>query len=167
MLAIVHDIGKAHEIRGRRLLRAFCEFTRAQFMATPPDRSAGVDGLAVRNGEVAAVLEAKVRSGYSLADMRRMGATLLVTEEKLLGMCRLAKALAVPAFFVVEFGDGYRWYWKIATADGEQACPWDVRRSVTKSDSVGGGNVTRTNAYLKLDDGVCWFAPTEQREVAK
>ena len=164
MLAVVTDIGKAHELRGRRLLERFAAHCRASFVATPPSDGAAVDGLAVRDGKVVAVLEAKVRGGYSLYDMRRMGATLLVTEEKLLEMCRLAKALAVPAVFVVEFSDGYRWFWRIADASGNRACRWEARRSVTRSDSVGGPDVERLNAFLPLDEGVCWYAPDEAAE---
>jgi hypothetical protein len=164
-LAIVTNIGRAHELRGRKLLADFARAYGSTFVATDGAQAAAVDGLAVRDGVVVAVLEAKTRMGYSLYDVQRMGATLLISESKLKGMCEMAKALAVPALLVVEFGDGHRWYWRVADRTGLAACPWNVRRSVTKSDSVGGADVVRDNAFLSLDHGTCWFAPAEQEVV--
>lgn len=160
-LAIVTDIGQAHERRGREMLRDFTRTFRADFVATPPSHPCDVDGFAVRNGEVVAVLEAKSRTGYSLYDMQRMGATLLISVSKLEAMMAMAKRLGVPALLVAQFEDGHRWYWKVANSDGTPAFAWESRRSVTKSDSVGGEDVVRLNAFLPLDSGVCWYAPSE------
>jgi hypothetical protein len=160
-LAIVTDIGRAHERRGRDMLREFCGSNRSEFIATPPSHPCDVDGFAVRNGEIVAVLEAKSRTGYSLYDMQRMGATLLISQSKLEAMMDMARRLGVPAILVAQFEDSHRWYWRIANPDGTPSFAWECRKSVTKSDSVGGADVVRLNAFLPLDSGVCWQAPSE------
>lgn len=160
-IAIVTPIGKAHELRGRALLGRFCASYGSAFVATPPDRTALVDGVAVRGDAIVAVLEAKVRSGYSLYDMRRMGATLILSKSKLDALAMAAKAMAVPAMLVAEFSDGHCWYWKVALPDGSPAIRWNVRRSVTRADSIGGPDVERENGFLSLDEGVCWASPDE------
>jgi hypothetical protein len=162
-LAIVTAIGHAHEMRGRALLRDFAAYSRSQFVASPPDMPAPVDGLCMRDGVVRCVVEAKVRGGYSLVDVRRMGSTIILSVSKLRALATTGQMLGVPSFFVAEFADGSRWYWQVADANGLPSCDWNVRRSVTKSDSVGGCDVERENGFLSLDHGVCWAAPEEKK----
>lgn len=160
-LAIVTPIGRAYEERGRRLLRDFATDYKADFVASPPDKPALLDGFCVRGGVVVAVVEGKMRVGYSLYDVRRMGSSILVSANKLTALAEAAKMFGVPAFVVIETSDGYRWHWNVANADGSAACQWNVRRSVTKSDSVGGPDIERLNGFLQLDEGLCWYAPEE------
>ena len=154
-------MGRGHEVRGRALLTAFAQHSGATFVCSPPDQPAGLDGVCVRNGQVCAVVEGKSRSGYPLAKIRALGASLLISASKLTGLARGAVALGVAGFVVAEFADGYRWYWRVCNPDGSPCFPWDERRSITQADSIGTGPIERTNAYLPLDNGVCWYAPEE------
>ena len=165
MLAIVTPIGQAHERRGRALLTAFAAHHKSEFIATPPNAAAPVDGLCVRAGVVRCVVEAKVRGGYSLADIRRMGGTVILSKSKLDGLATASRTLGVASFFVAEFSDGTRWFWQVSDAEGRPSCAWNVRPSVTRADSIGTETVERENGFLSLDSGVCWLAPEEHEDV--
>lgn len=154
-LAIATQTGQRHEARGRALLKAFAERFRAQLVATPPDVTAPVDGLIVRDGVLVAVAEAKTRTNYDLPAIQRFG-TYLVTAEKLQQLVRVGGLLGVPSFVVTELSDYSRLYWKVGGEHGQPLVTWEERETRTLATSIEATTVVRMNAFLPLTSAVQW-----------
>jgi hypothetical protein len=154
-LAIRTTTGQQHESRGRQLLDAFARYTHSSVLVTDPAAPAALDAVFCRDGVVVAVAEAKTRVSYDYAAIQRFG-SYLVTAEKIDTLCYVGRALAVPAFLVVELSDGARLYWQLTDKDGDQRFLWPEAETRTQATSLGPVTVVRKNAYLPLDEAVVW-----------
>lgn len=114
---------------------------------------APIDALWVRMGQCVGCSEHKVRR-TSREEIRQMGDTYLITEQKLLDGAQAGSLLGVP-FYVVALlmPDAMAYVWQITNAMGEPQVAWEARETKTQA-TCEGGEALRVNAYLPFAQAV-------------
>jgi len=120
-----------------------------QWVSTPEDGPARVDGVFVRSGAIRAVAEIKVRTcGREFIEAR--GGEYLITAAKLDGGREIGVALGVPFVLLVLLqGDLTAYWWKLTDQYGQWQVPI-VRRTTRTRETVNGGQIERVNAFLPM-----------------
>ena len=126
--------------------------SNSQIIETDKNMDAKVDGMIVKNGELAGIFESKCRN-LSLMELRNFD-SWLVTLDKIMEGKRLSEMLRVPYFgFLYLIKDKIVMYWKITDKYGNFIFDFDVKNTRTQK-TINGGSVVRTNAYLPFKKGV-------------
>lgn len=111
---------------------------------------ADVDAIAIRDGQLQAIMEVKSRE-MNLDQLRRFG-SYLITFEKLLKLRAVAAALRVPGLIVVSLlKDKQIVYWKVCDVEGHFLIALEGKITETQA-TCNGGTAHRYNAYLSLED---------------
>lgn len=126
--------------------------SNSQIIETDKNMDAKVDGMIVKNGELAGIFESKCRN-LSLMELRSFN-SWLVTLDKIMEGKRLSEMLRVPYFgFLYLIKDKIVMYWKITDKYGNFIFDFDVKNTRTQK-TINGGSIVRTNAYLPFKKGV-------------
>ncbi len=119
-----------------------------QLFPTRDDSAADIDAIAIRHGQIGAVLEVKARQ-LTLAQLQKFG-SYLVTFDKLIKLREVAARLAVPGFLCVYLiPEETIVYWPICDPEGRLLAELSARTSNTQA-TCNGGETLRYNAYLSL-----------------
>ena len=126
--------------------------SNSQIIETDKNMDAKVDGMIVKNGELAGIFESKCRN-LSLMELRNFD-SWLVTLDKIMEGKRLSEMLRVPYFgFLYLIKDKIVMYWKITDKYGNFIFDFDVKNTRTQK-TINGGSIVRANAYLPFKKGV-------------
>jgi len=135
----------------REAIAVFCMANpEYRFIETPKNRPAAVDGVFMKDGELNAVVEVKVRK-MTRERLRELGDTWLVTMDKL-ERGRMASALLrVPFVGLLYLLPEKRLFsLPVTKQNGEWALEFERRETITQR-TINGGSVKRENAFLPLE----------------
>jgi hypothetical protein len=155
-LAIRHEIGQVHDERGRALLRDFARGNGWEVKQGPSNFPAPIDAILTKGDQLMAVVEVRTRVTHTLADLRKMGNTYLVTHQKLLDLMEGGRLFAVPSFLIVQLACGTRYGWGIGSRQGLSLFDWEVEWTQTRATSLDARQTKRLNAYIPLSKGIVW-----------
>lgn len=119
------------------------------FIHTPKDTAADVDGFMVQNNAVSGMFLSSCRVA-SRSQMRKWGDTWLLTFEKIQKATQLAKQLCVPVYgFIYLVPDKLVLVIKLVSVRGEIVPTMRIERTETQA-TINGGKTVRSNAYIDL-----------------
>lgn len=147
-LAVHSASAKPFNDAERRLSAALATRYNATLMKTGAAH-APVDAVWVRHGVCVGCSEHKVRQ-ITRDEIRKMGDTYLITEQKLFDGIELSTKLGA-AFYVAALllPDQTAYVWKITDDHGVPQFTWAAALTTTQ-DTCEGGTATRVNAYLPM-----------------
>ena len=121
-----------------------------EFIHTPKDRPADVDGFIVKDHSVVGMFLSSCRTS-TRDQMRKWGDTWLLTFDKIQKAIPLAKQLCVPVYGCIYLvPDRMVLTLTLVSAKGEVMPNIRLERTQTQA-TVNGGQVVRTNAYISLE----------------
>ena len=136
-----------------RINHAICKKHQNDSMLIETDKSmdAKIDGIIVKNNEVAGGFESKCRN-LSLMELKRFG-SWLVTYDKISDGKLLSTMLRAPFIgFLYLIKDDIIMYWKITDKYGNFLFDYDVKETSTQR-TINGGSIVRKNAFLPVKYG--------------
>jgi len=147
-LAVHSDAAQPFNHAERRLSSALAQRFGVTMLKTGAAH-APVDAVWVRNGECVGCSEHKVRQ-ISREEIKAMGDTYLITEQKLFDGIQLGSLLGVPFYIAaLLLPDNTAHVWKVTDDHGVQQFSWSAALTTTQ-DTCEGGTATRVNAYLPM-----------------
>lgn len=132
------------------MIAAFCSACPGyKIIQTPKDEPADIDALITFDSAIVGIAEHKCRN-MSKGDLLRFGNEWLLTYDKIVKGCDIAKALKVPFYgFLYLIDDSLILSVKIADKDGHIIQKVRIERTETQA-AVNGGTAIRTNAYIDM-----------------
>jgi hypothetical protein len=122
-----------------------------QFIETPKDEPADIDGIISRRGVMVAAFETKSRK-CNLAQMRQWNNEWLVTYEKISHGCEIARKLCIKFVgFLYLVNEPAILSVQICDKNGNIIPKMRIERTTTQR-TVNGGEIERTNAYIDLSN---------------
>lgn len=121
-----------------------------QVIQTPKKEPSDVDGFMCKGNEIVMVMENKCRD-MTKEQLMKWGNEWLVTYEKIVKGASVCKQLKVPFYgFLYLVPDKVALSIRLADKDGNFLPKIRIERTETQ-ETVNGGKVTRTNAYINMD----------------
>lgn len=147
-LAVHSKAAKPFNSAERRLSSALAKRYGVTLVPTGAPH-APVDAIWVRKGSCVGCSEHKVRQ-ITREEIRLMGDTYLITEQKLFDGAELAGLLGVPFYIAaLLLPDNTAYVWKVTDDHGVPQFTWDAKLTTTQ-ETCEGGTATRVNAYLPM-----------------
>ena len=131
----------------------FCKKHNKNSMLIETDKNtdAKIDGIIIKNNELAGVFESKCRD-LSLMQLRKFG-SWLITYEKLMDGKKISTMVRAPFIgFLYLIKDEIIMYWKITDKYGNFLFDYDVKETRTQR-TINGGSIIRKNAFLPVKYG--------------
>ena len=123
----------------------------SMLIETDKNTDAKIDGIIIKNNELAGVFESKCRD-LSLMQLRKFG-SWLITYEKLMDGKKISTMLRAPFIgFLYLIKDEIIMYWKITDKYGNFLFDYDVKETRTQR-TINGGSIIRKNAFLPVKYG--------------
>lgn len=154
-LAVHSDAAKPYNAAETRLTMALSRQYRASLIHTAMP-TAPVDAIWVQDGVCVGCSEHKCRN-ITREEIRTLGDTYLITEQKLFDGIDASTKLGVPFYVAALFIPEETVYlWQVTDTHGVPQFQWDAALTTTQ-DTCEGGTATRLNAYLPMHEAKTIF----------